>query len=281
MDRIVVGMDGSSGAAAALRWALDESDRRDGVPVLAVMAWSYLDQRHTDPDAPFDPDYGEEQAAAVLAAAVEAVAGDRPVEQAVVNDLPAKALLERAGTGDLVVVGARGLGGFRGLLLGSVTERLLESVEDPVAVIREDAPGVAGGPVVAGVDGSDVALAALRWAVDAARARRSALRVVCGWQVPVLAAASSGRVLEAAEEGAVETVREALAAVDAGGLEVETRTPVGPPARVLLDAAEDASLMVVGSRGLGKVSRALLGSTSRQLASHAPCPLVVIPGASR
>ncbi|HET7720992.1 MAG TPA: universal stress protein, partial [Acidimicrobiales bacterium] len=137
MTGIVVGVDGSEGAATALRWAVEEGRIR-GWPVTAVAAWALLDQRHVEPDAPFDPDYGADDAAAALAAHVsDALGPERSalVSRRTVNDLPATALLQAAEGADLLVVGARGLGGFKGLLLGSVSQHCLHHAPCPVAVV--------------------------------------------------------------------------------------------------------------------------------------------------
>jgi nucleotide-binding universal stress UspA family protein len=137
--RIVVGIDGSDGAAHALRWAIEESARWDGCEVDAVMAWGFLDQHHVEGDE-FEPHYGSEQATAALRAYVErAVGADRAgaVSLRPVNDFPARGLIEAAGEADLLVVGARGLGGFRSLLLGSVSQQCLQHASCPVVVIRD------------------------------------------------------------------------------------------------------------------------------------------------
>jgi nucleotide-binding universal stress UspA family protein len=79
--------------------------------------------------------------------------------------------------------------------------------------------------------------------------------------------------------GARRTLERALA--DAGdrtaGVDVEPVVREGAPARVLLEEADDADLLVVGSRGLGGFRGLLLGSVSQQCSHHAPCPVVVVP----
>ncbi len=138
VGRIVVGVDGSEGASAALRWALDESARRDGSEVVAVMAWGFLDQHHAGGEEIESHD-GPEQARAALRSFVEhAVGVDRAgrVDLDPVNDSPVPGLLSAAGGAALLVVGARGLGGFQSLLLGSVSQQCAHHTPCPIAIVR-------------------------------------------------------------------------------------------------------------------------------------------------
>lgn len=276
MKRIVVGVDGSTSAVAALRWAIDEGDRHAAV-VVAVLAWDYLNQHHADGTDTFDSFYGREEAGAALHAMLEAVAPSRPVEEQAVLDRPAQALLDAGADADLLVVGARGLGGFNGLLLGSVSERVLEHAPCPVAVVREHHAGPAEGAVVVGVDGSEASAKALHWAASEARSRAATLRVVHAWHVPYVAVPGNEQFVATSEEAARSILDASLQDAVVSDLQVEGHLSNVGPARAVLELADDASLVVVGSRGLGPFGRALLGSTSRQLAHHAPCPIVVVP----
>ncbi|QGG96183.1 universal stress protein [Actinomarinicola tropica] len=133
MARIVVGIDGSAGGDEALRWALDEA-RRAGATLEVVLAWSHLEQ----PAGEFRPDYGADDAHAALRAAVDRVGDAAGVDVLLtaVNDLPARALIEAARRADLLVVGSRGLGGFTGLLLGSVSQQVSSHSSVPVVVVH-------------------------------------------------------------------------------------------------------------------------------------------------
>lgn len=278
MERIVVGVDGSDGAQAALRWA-DDVAGRHGAGIVAVLAWSFLDQRHPGASEHFDAHYGEDDARAALSAALDAAAPAHVVEQRVVLEFPEKALVDAAEGADLVVVGARGLGGFKGLLLGSVSERVLERSPVPVAVVRQQQTGTEGGPVVVGIDSSETSTRALRWAAAEARLRDVPLRVVHAWQMMFAAIPATQPLITALEEGGRAVLDAALGDPALAGLDVKDHlVPMGPTEAVLR-YADGASMVVVGSRGLGRVGRVLLGSTSRQLAHHAPCPIVVVPPA--
>ena len=143
------------------------------------------------------------------------------------------------------------------------------------------------GRIVVGIDGTDHAAAALRWASGEAALRSATLVAVHAWSfVPVTTPADSGLVTMAWTEGmevldasraaaervAAEQVREVL------GEEHDAVVKIveGGPAAVLREAAQDADLLVVGNQGRGNLASALLGSTSAEVADSAPCPVVVV-----
>ena len=140
MGRIVVGVDASECARHALAWALHEGALR-GDTVEVVGAWSYTDQGALTGHE-FTPAFDDAAAQAAVALIVDGVrAGDDElagVDVAIhaVNDLPARALLHAADGADLVVVGARGIGGVKGLLLGSVSQQVVEHSPVPVVVVH-------------------------------------------------------------------------------------------------------------------------------------------------
>jgi nucleotide-binding universal stress UspA family protein len=136
--------------------------------------------------------------------------------------------------------------------------------------------------IVVGVDGSAGARAALGYAVDEARLRGAVLRVAGAWHLPVVAYAGGygpgdPDLSAGLEQDARENVARALGEVDTGDVHVETVFREGSPAHVLLEEAQDADLLVVGSRGLGGFRGLLLGSVGQQCAHHTPCPLVIVP----
>lgn len=280
-ERIVVGVDESEGAADALRWAAREASAR-GAELTAVLAWGLLDQHHLERDVPFDPHYGEAEADGALADILRHVLGDGAdtVLRRAISDLPVRALLTGAEGADLVVVGARGLGGFKGLLVGSVSHGVLRSAACPVAVVRGD---TADGPVrrvVVGVDGSATADAALTWALGTARAHGAELEVVHAFQPSALMPSASFDLgsFTAAEDAGRLLLDEVVDAVDTEGVTVERTLVFAAPGRAVLEAAERADLVVVGARGHGVLTGLVLGSVSQQVVHHAPGPVVVVPG---
>lgn len=140
MGLILVGVDASESSERALAWAMREAAVR-GDPVEVLAAWSYLDQTSiTGHD--FTPDFDEADAVAAIHTIVERVRSADPgladieVHETAVLDLPARALLDATSRADLLVVGARGVGGFAGLLLGSVSQQCVEHSPIPVVVVR-------------------------------------------------------------------------------------------------------------------------------------------------
>lgn len=285
MGQVIVGVDESEGAARALRWAADEAARR-GWTLSAVLAWGYLDQHWADGAPPhFEASYGEADARQALDQIVRGVLGDTSgVELRTVCDLPARALVEAASGGDLLVLGARGLGGFRGLLLGSVSQAVLHHATVPVAVVRESRERPPGQPerIVAAFDGSEQARHAVRFALDEGRARQAEVVVVHAWH-PVYLAMSPARALERYEEESRRLLDSALEGADLSGLPapVERISRGGPPASVILEQAADADLVVMGSRGRGGFRGLLLGSVASQVSHYASCPVVVVPGSGQ
>ena len=137
--------------------------------------------------------------------------------------------------------------------------------------------------IVVGVDGSEGGIAALRYALEEARLRGAAVRVVSAWHAPAAAyeavwvpAPLDVTQFEAIGTDAAKVSIEAVAA-ESGGIEITTEVAQGQAGHVLLSAAEGADLLVVGSRGLGGFRGLLLGSVSQQCAHHAPCPVVIVP----
>jgi nucleotide-binding universal stress UspA family protein len=287
MGRIVVGVDESAGAAAALHWAVREAEVRDW-SLTAVLAWGFLDQHHAIVGQPFDPSYGEADARAALDSIIAAAVGTAraaTVEQKVVNDLAARALIDASDGADLLVVGARGLGRVRTVLLGSVSQQVLHHATCPVAVVRD---GILQSDeriarIVVGIDGSDTAGRALAWAVEEGRAHQATVEVVHAWSFPYAGTPNAAIAFDSApvEDAARRTLDAAVDSADTSGLPAPiTRTlTVGSAAASILQAAEGADLVVVGSRGLGGFKGLVLGSVSYQIVHYATCPVVVVPPA--
>ena len=276
---IVVGVDGSEGASRAARWAADEARRR-GTDVRMVHAWSYAVGGHA----------AEARNLALLATASQSlldrwVAEARAAAPGVVIDgllverSAAHALVDLAASADLLVVGSSGRSPMATVLLGSVADACVRHAAIPTVVVRDG--GRPDGHVVVGTDGSDNARRAVAWAAEEAALRRRAACVVHAWHLPGVAEATGLLDQHAVDEAERHAERVLEAAVDevkrAGVAEVEGRCTFGGAAAALLEAAHGASMLVVGSRGLGGFSGLLLGSVGRAAVHAAPCPVVVVP----
>lgn len=136
--------------------------------------------------------------------------------------------------------------------------------------------------IVVGVDDSPSSKSALRWAIEEAGLRDTSLHVVSAWEFPFAKPASPDDDPLPGVPPLEETARvELTAAVAEAGGDPESDGVVvevvhGSPARVLLDAAAGADLLVLGTHGRGGISGLVLGSVSRQVIQHAPCPVVVV-----
>jgi nucleotide-binding universal stress UspA family protein len=141
------------------------------------------------------------------------------------------------------------------------------------------------GTIVVGVDGSEGSRAALRFAIHEAALRGATVDAVSSWQSPAYAytgVAVMPPVVELAEAATAmlhETIADETSGLTGPAAEVTVNPVVveGPAAAMLIERSRDAELLVVGSRGYGGFRGLLLGSVSHQAASHAHCPVVVVP----
>jgi nucleotide-binding universal stress UspA family protein len=277
---IVVGVDESAGAAEALRWAVREGELH-GWPVTAVLCWGYVEQHHGTTPHPFEPGYTVSDATAALHTIVGRVLGEgaATVECRTVNDVATRGLLEQSVNASVLVLGARGLGSFRGLMLGSVSQYCVHRATIPVAIVRANIARDHKRPwIVVGVDGSATSQRALDWALDEARLRQACVKVVHAWNLPALAVPTLANAYAPFDEDARRIVDEALAQADTTGITaVRPFVRQGSAGEVLVRLADEADLLVVGSRGLGGLKRLMLGSVSHHVTHHAPCSVMVTP----
>ncbi|MGD9530359.1 universal stress protein [Pseudonocardia sp.] len=284
---VVVGVDGSESGLRAVRWAAREA-RRWRAPLRLVHVVVGLDERWlADPavgagfrDAVTDA--ARERLDRARAAAVQAEPDVEVADHLAAGD-PARVLLEEAKAARLVALGDRGLGGFAGLLLGSVASDVSARATCPVVVVRVPAgdvpPAGDDAPVVLGVDGTPLSEAAIAFAYEAASIRGVPLAAVhTWWDMLVDPAAAPFLDLSAAETREQELLAQRLAGWSEKYPDVVVRRVVlaDQPARALVERSTDAQLVVVGSHGRGALRGLLLGSVSRSLLQHADCPVAVV-----
>jgi nucleotide-binding universal stress UspA family protein len=197
-------------------------------------------------------------------------------------DDPGAALVDASTTAGLLVVGARGLGRVRGLLVGSVSSYVTPRSHCPVVVVHESpSRSLPEFRVIVGVDGSADSVAALRFAFEAAERQQIGVTVVHTWDLDVDATAASlawSVDWDQADEQERAVVAEALAGLAADFPTVDVRRHVvrGHPVAELVRQSENAALLVLGTRGRGTVKGMVLGSVSQKVLHDAHCPVAVV-----
>jgi nucleotide-binding universal stress UspA family protein len=133
--------------------------------------------------------------------------------------------------------------------------------------------------IVVGVDGSEAATNALEFAIEEARLRHATLHVTYAYPVierPV--SGSTGRdyyeQVEVDAKAFIQSLMDAAPSTD--GVEVEWLGVPGNPAEVLIEASREATILVVGSRGVGGFMGLMMGSVSNQCVHHSHCPVLVV-----
>jgi nucleotide-binding universal stress UspA family protein len=282
---VIVGFDGSATARSAVHYGAREAQRRGcDLQITHALGWPViLPPFH----APYDlHDQGQRTAMLDLLAKVAHEVQEEHTSLSVTTRLldgPASSILiDASRNAQLLAVGHRGSGGFPDLLTGSVATQVAGHTRCPAVIVRGDDQQPDDRPIVVGTDGSSGSRAAAEAAFTQARLRDAEL---------VLAYHSARR----SSAGAIATsnlpfwatVGDTAAGthgISAHYPTVKYRTEIvsgDSAASALMNFSQRlaAGLLVVGSRGLGGFSGLLMGSTSRSLIDHAPCPVMVVPSA--
>ena len=293
--RVVAGYDGSDRARQAVSWAAGEAEgRRAGLTVVEVVDWPVTGT--LPPAGGSLPPAGTlvdeqtlrghaERRLADLAQDVRQARSDLDVETRVEFGRAAEALPRVAGPTDLVVIGSSGRTALPRMLLGSTAAELVHTCDRPIVVVREaeDVP-TRDGRVVVGVDGSNISARAIGFAFDFAARRGCELVAVHAWSDLPMDGLEPVRVWDEDLAQVRRDGEQLLADSLSGGRqrhpEVVVRTVVtfDRPGHALVEQAEGAVLLVVGSHGRGAMRSVLLGSVSHAVIYHAPCPVAVVRG---
>ncbi|WP_318209565.1 MULTISPECIES: universal stress protein [unclassified Streptomyces] len=288
---VVVGVDGSASALAASEVAGREAHLRDAeLHVVHAFTWPAT---HVPAGAsPLGPPAGgvRESVERLLAEAVERAQAAAPgvrATSAVMLGEPATALEAASRSAQLLVVGHRGAGGLRGLLVGSTAVQLAAHSHCPVMVVRD--AGEPAGPMVVAVDGSPGGQGAIAFAFVEAQLRGSELVALHAWSTWSDHGESAGpdHPVELVDlVGDVDRMRaeeEQLLAKAVSGhrdqhpeVTVRMRVVRGRTRPALVEASRSAQLIVVGARGRGGFAGLLLGSVSQAVLHHAHCPVAVV-----
>ncbi|MFJ4424855.1 universal stress protein [Streptomyces bobili] len=266
---VVVGADGSSSSLAAVGTAAREAQRRRAaLRVVYAINWPVRPMYAPLDTTPLNRLIGE------AADHARRVAPEVTVTEAMLPGDTVSVLEAESRTADLLVVGARGPGGFIGMLLGSTAASLAAHSPCPVMVAREE-PADAG-PIVLCVDGSPAGEAAVEFAFAEAALRGAEISAVHVWP-PDHAPAGTGveipeRLLAQALAGHAQTHPDVT---------VRREVASGETREVLIERSRNAQLVVVGARGRGGFTGLLLGSVSQALLHHAHSSVVVVRGGTQ
>lgn len=276
-EKIIVGVDGSEQSRAALDWALERATARGAeVELLHVADDSFLSESVAFLS---EAQHASEQMLEAECAYAASRGFTGKVTGTAVVGHPIAEVAEASKRGDLVVLGAHEGSRLAGSFFGTRAVKIAAAAFCPVAVIPfKRHPAAAG--VVVGVDGSEASTKAVAYAAEEASRRGVPLHAVYAWMPPLTPGLEylwSDELAESQRAAADEAIAIGVAGLASRypDLVIERHTVQSPPVAALLNAAENAELLVVGSRGRGGFQRLLLGSVSHGLLQALPCPIIV------
>lgn len=288
---VVVGVDGSKRALAAAVWALREA-KRINAPLTMVSAYTLpiFPSVAVDAATGGHEDSALAQSCRQILEATKAELGetDVPIHTAVELGDPASVLVDYSHNAELLVAGPRGRGGFLGLLVGSVSRGLPAQAKCPVVLVPRGAEESRAGtdaPVVVASDGSHQGRVAMLRAAEETVRRGSPCRLRVITAMAPVSSAVEWLPSTVDERAMFDELRDKINAGVAWlqshfpNLEIESEVIDGVPVDAVVAESESARLTVVGTRGLGGFTGALLGSTSQGIASHARGPVMIVPDA--
>jgi len=276
---IVVGMDGSPSAERALEWAVDQARRESRQLTLAhgvdPSGSVWVDPAGIDHRAVLEA--LQDDAAVMLRHAREQIARQAPDLEVheVINLSDARVtLLELSEKAALVVVGSRGRGPIKSLLLGSVSLAVSREARCPVVVVRPGDAGVARNGVLVGADGTERSVATVEFAYRQASLHQLPLTIMhCFWD------ARPGTEEEPVATDVRLELAESLAGLAEKYPEVQARTELvrGMADERLVRASQRMDLVVVGAHHGGTLTTLLYGSIANAVLEHATCPVAIVP----
>jgi len=191
---------------------------------------------------------------------------------------PRSLLIRLSEQAELVVVGSRGHGPVKSLLLGSVGVALARHAACPVVVHRPTHRGLVRNGIVVGADATAASAPVLEFAHRQAAMRDLPLLVLhCFWDVAAAAHLGDGEAPDFEEERVM--FAESMAGMAEKYPEVRVRTELahGIPADAIIKAGDRMDLIVVGAHQVRGTARVMFGSVSVAVVEHATCPVAVVP----
>lgn len=281
---VAVGADDSDAGRLAMRWAAREALSRDRALLLVravPIPLEDLTRTHTSGEQPVMRHGCAQQELAGMATECRQMFPDLLVRTRVQMGHPASVLREETDQMGLLVLGPPPLSSTRRVLLGSTAGELVRTSHVPVVVVRGPEADQPVRRVVVGVDGSPTSAQAVAFAHDLARRHSATLTALLAdaKRAPdVLPPDRGWRYDSDVVEANQRLLAERLASVERSGPDVVVHQEVSPelPTEALLQAAENADLLVIGARGRHIVRSTTLGSTSHALVHYADCAVAVV-----
>ena len=284
--RIAVGVDGSPESRTAALWADEEASARDCGLTLVHAVLPPVGSSPFGAGIPSDvnPMAEVRQGALIELDEIASTLTAEDVQTRIEVGSPSGIMIGASETAAMVVAGSRGQGGFKRLLLGSVSTQVATHSACPVIIIRS-LPHPSAHTVVVGMDGTAGSSAAIGFAFDMASLHGWRLIAVHAWEVPaydllVVPSAHDSMPLQDSANDEARLTAEALAGFQADypDVDVEQSLVRGSARNALLEASPSAALVVVGTRSHGQVMSAVLGSVSHGVLHHAQAPVAIVSG---